>query len=93
MNYALRSGMEGKSWQRIVGYSLMELKSHIENKFTEDMSWDKFMHGEIHIDHIRPVSSFSFKSYSDPEFKECWSLVNLQPLWAKDNMSKGAKIA
>lgn len=25
------------------------------------------------------------------QIKECWSLANLQPLWAKDNLSKGAK--
>jgi len=23
--------------------------------------------------------------------KECWSLENLQPLWHKENISKGAK--
>lgn len=27
----------------------------------------------------------------DPEFRECWALSNLQPLWAKDNMSKHAR--
>ena len=43
-----------------------------------------------HIDHIRPVSSFYFTKIEDKEFKECWALSNLQPLWASENCSKGA---
>jgi len=46
-----------------------------------------------HIDHIRPISAFSFTVPEDPEFKECWALNNLQPLWAFDNLSKGGKWA
>ena len=48
-------------------------------------------HGQWHIDHIKPVHLFNYKSTDDEEFKECWSLNNLQPLWAKDNFKKGAK--
>lgn len=25
------------------------------------------------------------------DFKECWKLTNLQPLWAIDNLKKGNK--
>jgi 5-methylcytosine-specific restriction endonuclease McrA len=44
-----------------------------------------------HIDHIIPISSFSFSSPEDPEFKAAWALTNLRPLWAAQNISKGAK--
>jgi hypothetical protein len=27
----------------------------------------------------------------DLEFKQCWALSNLQPLWALDNLHKGGK--
>jgi len=29
---------------------------------------------------------------NDTEFKYCWSLHNLQPLWEKDNLEKSDKI-
>ena len=77
-------------WQNFVSYSLQELKEHLESKFQPGMTWDNY--GEWHIDHIVPKSSFHFESYDDPEFKKCWSLENLQPLWAKDNIRKSNKI-
>jgi hypothetical protein len=54
------------------------------------MTWMNY--GEWHIDHILPIDSFNFQSYEDYQFKECWSLENLQPLWAIDNIRKGNKI-
>ena len=75
----------------LLGYTKDELKVHLESYFTEEngYTWDN-MH-LWHIDHIRPVASFDFDSTDHPEFKECWALKNLQPLWAKDNISKNAK--
>ena len=73
----------------IVGYTPAQLMEHLQSQFTEGMSWDNIR--EWHIDHIRPISSFEFESTDDPEFKACWALENLQPLWASDNWSKGAK--
>lgn len=34
---------------------------------------------------------FNYESPDDLEFKECWSLSNLRPLWKIDNLRKGAK--
>jgi len=48
-------------------------------------------YGEWHIDHLRPLSSFEFESYDEENFKKAWSLSNLQPLWAKDNLTKSGK--
>jgi len=69
-----------------LGYTLNDLKLHLQNKFTEGMSWDNY--GKWHLDHIKPVCSFNFSSVQDTEFKVCWSLENLQPLWAIDNLKK-----
>jgi hypothetical protein len=74
-------------WDEILGYKLIDLKKHLDNQFTEGMTWDNY--GEWHVDHIKPKSWFNYKSIKDKEFKECWGLNNLQPLWAKDNISKG----
>jgi hypothetical protein len=63
--------------------------NHLEKQFTKGMTWDNY--GEWHVDHIRPMSSFNFTSVDDPEFKECWALCNLQPLWELDNLSKGSE--
>lgn len=86
---SLRAAKNGYSWESLLGYTCDELMSHLESQFTKGMTWDNY--GEWHIDHIRPISDFTFTSYENPEFHECWSLWNMQPLWGKDNMSKGSK--
>lgn len=82
---------KGRASFDILGYSVKELKKHLEDQFKEGMSWNN--HGKWHIDHIKPDSSFNYSSVDDKAFKQSWSLDNLQPLWAKDNLSKGAKCA
>ena len=79
-----------RHWEDLVGYTIQDFKKHIENLFTEGMSWEKF--SDVHIDHVIPRSFFKFKSTDDVEFKMCWRLENLQPLWAKDNIIKSDKI-
>lgn len=74
-----------------LGYTIQDLKTHIENKFLEGMSWDNY--GEWHIDHIVPRSWTPYCSMEDENFSKCWALENLQPLWAKDNISKGNRYA
>lgn len=77
-----------QSWIDIVDYTIEELKNHLEKQFRDGMTWDNY--GKYwHIDHVKPVSHFNFKSKLDPDFKECWKLTNLQPLLVKENLSKG----
>jgi len=72
----------------LLGCSPQELKEWIENQFTKGMSWDKLgIHG-IHIDHIRPCASFDLSI--EENVSKCFHYTNLQPLWAKDNLSKAA---
>ena len=74
----------------LLGYSIEELMSHLEALFTEGMTWDNY--GEWHVDHKIPMTSFNFETTDDREFKLCWCLDNLQPLWGPDNLSKGTKL-
>lgn len=74
-----------------VNYSLQELKDHLEKQFTKGMTWENNSTYGWHIDHKKPMSYFKFESYTDEEFKQCWALENLQPLWRNDNLSKGGK--
>lgn len=74
----------------LVGYTKAELMAHLERQFTKGMSWSNL--AGWHVDHIIPVSSFTVTGPDDPEFKRAWGLANLRPLWASDNISKGARI-
>ena len=87
----LKKNKNWNKWQDIVGYTLEDLKKHLENQFDDKMNWKKFLNGEIHIDHIIPKSWFIYKKQEDIGFKMCWDLNNLQPLWAKDNLIKSNK--
>jgi len=86
---SLKGNKKGYHWENLVSYTLQDLITHLESLFKEGMNWGNM--GKWHIDHIKPISSFNFNSYNDPEFKECWALKNLQPLWEFENKSKGAK--
>jgi hypothetical protein len=74
----------------ILKYSPDELITHLEERFTGEMSWDNY--GVWHVDHIRPISSFNIQEIGDESFMECWSLNNLQPLWGDENIRKSNKI-
>lgn len=88
---SLRGGLKSKKTEDVLGYTIQELRAHLESGFRDGMTWERFLAGDIHIDHIRPVSSFEITGEDCPEFKKCWALDNLQPLWAEDNIRKGAK--
>lgn len=88
---SLKNGKNGYHWEDLVGYTRNDLVSHLESQFIKGMTWDNYGKYGWHIDHIRPLSDFDFATTDDPAFREAWSLWNLQPLWGKDNMSKGAR--
>ena len=60
----------------------------MESQFTDGMTWDNWGKYGWHVDHKVPLSS---AKTPDELIKLC-HYTNLQPLWAKDNLSKGAKI-
>lgn len=93
MFYALRKAKGGRKWQDLVGYSVADLRRHIEKKFKGGMTWERFLAGEIHIDHKIPVSAFNYSRPEDIDFKKCWALKNLQPLWDTDNIKKKDNLA
>jgi hypothetical protein len=71
----------------LIGCSIERLRQHLEAKFTDGMTWDN--HGEWHIDHIKPCAAFDLTC--ERQQRECFNYTNLQPLWAVDNLTKGAK--
>lgn len=77
----------GDATVKLVGCTVVEFMAHMENRFSEGMGWHNF--GLWHIDHIRPCASFDLRL--EKERLKCFHFSNLQPLWAKENMSKGSK--
>jgi hypothetical protein len=87
---ALSGTKKTDSTMSLLGCSKQELVQHLEDQFTQGMSWDKMGVQGIHIDHIIPCASFDL---TDPEQqRQCFHYTNLQPLWAKDNLRKGDKM-
>ena len=68
-----------------LGCTSLELKQHLELKFTEGMNWDNY--GRWHVDHIKPISLAT----TEQEAIQLSHYTNLQPLWAEDNLKKSNK--
>lgn len=88
LHRSIKHGEKLILWEKKVGYSIDELKNHLEKQFKDGMTWNKFMNAEIHIDHIVPVSLFNYKTIEENSFKLCWQLDNLRPLWKGQNLRK-----
>lgn len=89
--HALANGAKkAAKTEELVGCTVASLRLHLESGFTDGMTWQKFLLGEIHIDHIIPCSRFDLSKPSE-QFK-CFHWSNLQPLWAIDNLMKSDKI-
>ena len=85
--HALKGKIKTGSAITNLGCTVAELKFHLESLFQEGMAWDNYGRDGWWIDHIVPLSAFGL---TDPEqIKKACHYTNLQPLWAKDNMSKG----
>lgn len=82
----------GRHWETLVDFTLDELKQHIEKQFTDGMNWERYIKGEIHIDHIIPLSVHNFETPEDVDFKKAWALDNLRPMWAQENIIKSNKL-
>lgn len=70
----------------IIGCGWAQLMQHIEIQFVDGMSWDN--RAEWHVDHKVPLASGKTES----EILKLNHFTNLQPLWALDNIRKGAKL-
>ena len=83
---SLKTGTKTKKTEELLGYSIQELKEHLEKQFEPWMTWEN--HGLTatqpcqtwHIDHIIPINTFHIEEPGDAEFTKCWSLENLRPL-------------
>jgi len=89
---SLKGNKNGRSWEKIVGYTLDDLKKHLEKQFTIGMVWANYGKNGWEVDHKIPLSLFNINGINSKGFKKCWSLENLQPLWAEENRMKSNKL-
>jgi hypothetical protein len=87
LNSAVKNNSKTGSAIKDLGCSIEQLKAHLESQFLSGMNWDNY--GEWHIDHIDAISKFDL--INTEELKKACHYSNLQPMWAKDNLSKGDK--
>lgn len=82
----LNGKIKSKPTLKMVGLTIEEFKEYIVGTFTEGMTWELLMSGEIHIDHIIPCCRFDLSNKDEQE--KCFNYTNLRALWAKDNLMK-----
>lgn len=87
LNAALSGRFKSGSAIDDLGCSVAELRVWLEGMFQPGMTWDN--HGEWHIDHIVPLATFNLTDRT--QLLIACNYRNLQPLWAKANLSKGRK--
>lgn len=88
---AIKGNYKSGSAVRDLGCSIGDFKLYLESKFQPGMTWENHTQYGWHIDHIKPLSSFDLTDRK--QFLEACHYTNLQPLWAKDNLSKGSNWA
>jgi len=92
VNHSLAEGAKaGSGWEELVGFTVDQLRSHLEKRFKPGMTWENY--GTYwSIDHKIPISAFNFEKPDDIDFRLCWTLKNLQPLEVGANSRKKDKL-
>jgi hypothetical protein len=94
---ALKRGTKAGSAVRDLGCTIAMFREYLEARFYphpktgEVMSWENWSRTGWHIDHKRPLANFDLTDRVQL-LKAC-HYTNLQPLWAEENMAKGAREA
>ena len=100
-----RSSKNGLSFLTFVGYTMSELKGHLEKQFEPWMTWENWgvynsktwndndsTTWTWQIDHVIPQSKLLYANMTDDNFSKCWSLNNLRPFSAKQNFLNGIEL-
>jgi hypothetical protein len=89
MRKALKGIAKSAATLELLGCTVEQWRAHIESLFKPGMTWENY--GTVwHIDHVEPLAAFDL---SDPEEqKKAFSWMNTQPLWAEENLRKGASL-
>ena len=86
MNRAIKDIAKSDHTIDILGCTIEEFRSYLEDLFTDGMSWANYGRDGWHIDHIKPCAAFDMNK--EEEQRACFHYTNMQPLWAEDNLKK-----
>lgn len=71
----------------LLGMELEEFQIYIQGQFRPGMTWENY--GPVwHLDHVRPLASFDLLDHEQQKLACYWE--NFQPLFAEENLKKGA---
>jgi hypothetical protein len=86
---ALKGTVKSKKTIDLLGTSIDNLWNHLEKSFRPGMTKNNY--GKIwHVDHKIPCAAFDLTKLE--EQVKCFHFTNLQALFVKENLSKGAKL-
>lgn len=80
-----RNFSKGSSVFDLLGADAKTVMNHIESTFKDGMTWAN--RSDWHIDHVTPLA----KAETQQDLERLMHYSNLQALWAKENLSKGAR--
>ena len=87
-----RGGKKMGRWSGVLGYGVDQLKDRLASTMPDGYSWDDFLSGRLHIDHIVPLAAFNYERETDIDFHRAWALSNLRLLPALENLTKSARL-
>jgi len=92
INQAIRFNKPNIIIHALLGCDVSYAREYLENRFEKGMSWGNYGNDKNCwvIDHIIPLSSFDL--IDNNQQIKAFNYKNIQPLWAVDNMKKGAKL-
>ncbi len=96
LGHAINGRAKSGKTMSYLGCSVEHLRAHIEARWLPGMSWENYGPKGWHIDHKKPLASFElfnvFGGVNEEQLKVALNYTNLQPLWAADNLRKGASL-
>jgi len=92
MRASLKTSKGVCRWEYLVDYTLDDLKKHLKKTMPKGYTWQDYIDGKLHIDHIIPIAVHNFTRFEHIDFKRAWALSNLQLLPARENLLKSDKI-
>lgn len=78
-----------KSSLQLLGCSIDVLNRHLKDQFTEGMTEDLLISGQVQVDHIIPLGAFDMSKVENQEM--CCHYSNLRPMWPIDNQIKSKR--
>jgi len=84
---AVGRGQKTGSVVALLGCTIAEFLTHIETQWTVGMLWETHGNRGWHLDHIVPLTAFDLTDTE--QLARACHYTNFQPLWWRDNISKG----